>query len=524
MVESLDDEGIRIIDTRDERGAAWMAAGWALATGEPGVVLVSNAPALTNAATPLLDAQASGIPLVCLAGGVAVADRGKGHPGDIDQVEIARPLSKWAARAPSAAEAGAMTAEAFAQAREGRPGVAMLDLPLDVQHGAASGEPEAVRRRAITPAAENDIARAAKALADARAPVILAGSGCWWSGAGDALLALAERARIPVFSARAARGLTPDDHELGFGFPNLLGAPAQLAFAEADVALIVGTKLDLMVAGGGFHAGCTVVRVDIDRDAFALGREAQIPIVADARALLEGLASRAEPLASAAWIARLRDAADARRAEIATRAAIATQPLHPGRLVAEIAAALPRDAIVCVDAGELALWAIDGIPARAPGSFHVSSSSAAGALGMGRPWAIGMKLAHPERAVLALCGDGSFGFTALEVETATRHNAPVAAVIGNDGGWGIVRHLQQALHGRAIASDLPVSPYELLGEFARGVGDRVETPQQAQIAITNALAASTPSVINAIIDPRAQHDAIPLIASMFAAKRSGSAG
>ncbi|HEV2686673.1 MAG TPA: thiamine pyrophosphate-dependent enzyme, partial [Actinomycetota bacterium] len=140
---------------------------------------------------------------------------------------------------------------------------------------------------------------------------------------------------------------------------------------------------------------------------------------------------------------------------------------------------------------------------------------------MGLPWAIGMKAARPERPVVAICGDGSFGFTAMELETSARHGLPVAAVIGNAGGWGIVRHLQNAIHGRALVSDLPVAPYELLAEFAGGTGDRVETPQQLEIAITNALVSIKPSVINAIIDPAVQHEAMPLIAAMFAARASG---
>lgn len=516
VLESLDDEGVRIVDARDERGAAWMAAGWALATGEPGVVVVSNTPALTNAATALADSTASGIPVVCITGGVAMDDRGKGHPGDQDQVAIARPIAKWAARAETSSDVARRTAEALEAARHARPGAAVLELPMDVQqHGVDATSDPPRGSGELTP----DLKQTIHILSRAGRPVIVAGSGCFWDRAGDALRALAESARIPVFTARAARGLLSDDHELCMGFPNLLTPAAQTIFGEADVALVVGAELDVLMGSGAFHPGCTLVRVDADPNAFNVGRPADVRIVGSPRATLEALARDAEPLETDGWVKRLRDAVDARAAQIAERARIASSPLHPGRLVAEIAAKLPADAIVTVDAGELALWAIDAIPARAPSSFHTSSASALGALGMGLPWAIGMKIAQPSRAVITLAGDGSFGFTAMELETSARHDAPVAVAIGNDGGWGIVRHLQQSLHGRALASDLPVAPYELLAEFAGGVGDRVETPQQLEIAITNALVADKPSVINAIIDPAVQHEAIPLIAAMFAAKR-----
>jgi len=511
------------VDARDERGAAWMAAGYALATAEPGVVVVSNTPALTNAMTALADSNASGIPLLCITGGVGTDQRGRGHPGDADQAAIARSAVSWAARVEHANAAGSMTARGFKGApTDGRPrrgGVSVLELPMDVQHAIAD-DAEVFHQtlKRFTPAPDQ-IAEVRRALSDAKRPVILAGEGCWWTGAGDALRDLVERARIPVFTVRAARGLISDDHELCFGFPNLMTPPAQLMFGEADVVLVLGARLDILLGNGAFHPGCTLIRVDADPEAFTLGRKAEIEICANPNDVVEALAEGAEPVAAEDWLRRLREAEDARRLEVAKRARINTQPLHPGRMIAEVARALPNDAAVCVDAGELALWAIDGIPARTPSSFHASSTSPLGALGMGLPWAIGMKVARPERPVLALVGDGSFGFTAIEIETSARHEAPVGVVVGNDGGWGIVRHLQQELHGRALASDLPRSPYELLAEFAGGVGDRVETSKQLEIAVANAVVAKVPSVVNVIIDPAARHQAINLIAAMFAAKR-----
>lgn len=433
LFESCDAEGIRIIDARDERGAAWMAAGYALATGSTGVVLVSNTPALTNAATALADANANGTPVVCVTGGVGLADRGRGHPGDADQVAIAAPISKWAARAASAAECGVQCAQAMWQARSGRPGTAVLELPLDVQSDRAEAEPGtplAIQRR---PPDDDALARVRGAIASASRPVIIAGSGCFWSDAGDAVRTLAEHACIPVFTARAARGLVSDDHDLCFGFPNLLTETAQAVFGEADVALVAGCELDVLLGGGSFHPGCTLIRIDADPMAFVLGRKAAIEVHADPRSTLMSLAEGLGSLPTDAWIARLVEADRRRREELEARERIAQAPLHPGRLVAEIASKLPPEAIVCVDAGELALWAIDALPARAPGSLHLSSTSRLGALGMGVPQAIGAKVAHPDRPVLALCGDGSFGFTAMEVETSARHDAPIAVVIGNDG-------------------------------------------------------------------------------------------
>jgi acetolactate synthase-1/2/3 large subunit len=516
LLDALVDQRIRIVDARDERGAAWMAAGWALATGTPGVVVVSNTPALLNAATALADANACGIPVVCITGAPGTDERGRGHPGDADQVEIARPWSKHAVRATHADDAARTVALAWQAASSGRPGVAVVELPMDVQHHAAES-PAAGPLGADRAWPPNDVlAKARTTLAGAQRPVIVAGSGVFWSGAGDELRAFAESARIPVFTVRAARGLLSDDHELCLGFPNLMSEAAQIAFGQADVALVLGCELDLLVGNGSFHPGCAMIRVDPSPEAFASGRRAEIEVHGDVRLFLEAV--KVERLQTDAWVRTLREAVARRAATVAARANLGGTPLHPGRLVAEIAHKLPGDAMVCVDAGELALWCLDAIPARTPSSLHLSSQSQLGALGMGLPMAIGMKVARPDRPALVIAGDGSFGFTALELETAVRHGVAVGVVVGNDAGWGIVRHLQQDVHGRATAADLPRAPFELIAEFAGAAGGPVGTPKELEIAVTNALAAKHPTLVNAHIDPNVRHEAIPLIAAMFAAR------
>ena len=508
-------EGIRIVDARDERGAAWMAAGYALSTGSTGVVLVTGGPGLTNAVTALADAQLSGIPLVCITGGVGLTQRGTGHPGDLDQMAIVRPVSKWAETVQRPGDTGEFLAAAFGHARAGRPGVAVLEVPVDVQLLPTDAEaPEPLPAEPTVPDAER-IAAARALLAAAERPVVVAGSGCFWSGAADALLSFVETARTPLFTIRAARGLVSDYHELCFGFPNFLSGPAQIAYGEADVVLVAGTKLDLMLAGGAFNPNARVIRVDADPNAFALGRQADVEIVGDARLALQSLTDGFGALPTGPWLERLSAADVERRRVLDERAALPNDPIHPARLVAAVAASIPEDAIVCVDAGELALWAVEALPASRPGSLMLSLNSALGGLGMGVPWAIGAKIAHPERPVVVLAGDGSFGFSAIELDTANRHGAPVGVIVGNDGGWGIVRHMQELVHGRAVASDLHGTVYEAAATLAGGHGERVTRPAGLEMAITNAIAAKTPAVVNVILDPKPMHEACRLIALMF---------
>lgn len=515
IFEGCASEGIRIVDARDERGAGWMACGYALSSGRTGVVLVTGGPGLTNTLTPLADAQASGVPLVCITGGVGLSQRGQGHPGDLDQLAVVRPVSKWAATVTSPGDAGETIAAAFGHARGGRPGVAVVEIPVDVQlMPTDAAAPDPLPSDTAEPDPER-IAEARAALAAAQRPIAIAGSGCFWSGAQAELLAFVERARVPVFTIRGGRGLVPDDHELCFGFPNFLAGPAQVGYGEADVVLVLGTKLDLMLAGGAFNPGAKLVRVDADPAAFALGRRADVEVVGDAGRALAAITDGFGALPTDAWIAKLTGARDAQRAALSERAAFSGDPIHPARLVAELVVSLPEDAIVCVDAGELALWAVEALPATRPGSRMLSLGSAMGALGMGVPWAIGAKIAHPDRPVVVLAGDGSFGFCAMELDTAARHDAPIAVVVGNDGGWGIVRHMQLLVHGRAVASDLPGTAYERLAKMVGGHGERIVRATDLPLALENALVAKTPSVLNVVIDPDPMHDACRMIALMF---------
>jgi acetolactate synthase-1/2/3 large subunit len=390
-----------------------------------------------------------------------------------------------------------------------------VEIPVDVQLRPVTVEaPDPLPFEPAEPAPD-DVASARRALVSSSRPIAIAGSGAFWSGASEALRAFIERARIPLFTIRAGRGIVPDEHELCYGFPNFLSGPAQIAYGEADVVLVLGTKLDLMLAGGAFNPGATVIRVDADPNAFALGRQADVAIVADVRRTLEALSADFGALPTGEWLQRLDKKAAEQRRAIDERARLSPDPIHPARLVAEFAATLPEDAIVCVDAGELALWAIDALPARGPGSMMSSLGSAMGALGMGVPWAIGAKAAHPDRPVVVLSGDGSFGFSAIELDTAARHGLPIAVVVGNDGGWGIVRHMQQLVHGRAVASDLPGTAYERLADMAGGHGERLERAPDLEIAFQNAFAAKMPVVLNVLIDATPMHEASKMIALMF---------
>lgn len=450
-----------------------MATGWALATATPGVVALSSPAGVADATAPLMNATASGIPLVALVG------LDQEWPGT---AEGAWPGGAWTGRVEDPDAAGVLAAQAFAAARA-RPGAALLEIPARMQGGATTAEPEhphAAERPSADPA---QIGEVWSILARAERPVILAGSGCFWADASAALERLATASRIPVVTSGAARGLLPGGHPLCAGIAE--SPSGRAALGEADVVLAIGTRNDAHVA-----TASDGILIRIETTAHA---SADHFLRADARFALEMLGAAAQRCATDEWVASLRDRERATFARFSTAAAAISVPLHPATVIAEVTAGLPAGAIVYVDDGPLTEWAMGTIPVSGPGDLHVHTDSRMGAAGMGLPLAVGMKIACPDRALLVLCGDASFAPGAMALETAARHGAPIAVVVAGGEGRGI-----------------PRPAFEMLGEFAGGIGDRVETAKQLSIAVPNALVASLPSVVSVRIDAGARAPGEPL--------------
>jgi thiamine pyrophosphate-dependent acetolactate synthase large subunit-like protein len=515
IFEGCADEGISILDTRTEAGAGHMAEGWSFATGDPGVLVVTGGPGLTSAMTPVADAFMAGIPLVVVTSRLRLSEHGRGYPQDIDHMAFAKPLLVWARTVFDAARIPDEVAEAFLQARA-RRGPVLLELPMDVQ---LAGAPEIELVPPLqVPAAQPSsgaLASAAAVLAAAQRPVAVVGEGAFWSGAADALRRFTEGWRVPVFTVRAARGLLPDMHDLCFGPPNYFGGAGQLAFAQADVLIVVGCELDITLAFGGIAAGAKLVRIDPDPARVARNRRPEVAIVCDEAAGLAGLADRAERRAEEAWLRELRAAADDDARQSAEIGASDEGPVHPARLVRSLARAAPT-ATFAVDAGELALWGLQGLPAAGAGRVLSSIGTPFSTLGPGIPFAIAAKLARPDEPSVALVGDGAFGYSGMEIDTASRHGVAITTVVGNDAAWGIVKHQMELGFGRSIAATLAPRRYDLLAETLGASAEHVDTGHDLEDVLQRALSADRPAVVDVTLDPMVQHPAMKFVAAMFA--------
>lgn len=483
--------GITVVDVRHEAAAAHAAEGWALATGQPGVCLVTAGPGLTNALTGIANAWNSGSPLVCIAGAATLRGQDTGEVESLDQLDIVRPVTKWARRVYHADRIPEYVDLAFREATTGRPGPVYLELAIDLVHSVVDEEtvqsPVAAASLARGGApADADVARALELLAGARRPAVVAGSGVWWAGAGEELRMFVERARVPLVTRQAARGIVADDHPLCFG------QDWQNIVYQADVLLVVGKQLDYFFGYGFFPHLDHMIQIDVNPREIGRNRvPVSLGMVADAKAALRQLSEKAEPLATDDWISSLRAQREriaVAKQELARSDAV---PLHPLRVCMELASLLRRDATVIADASNMLMWTNVTFPAYEPGRTPTMGNL--GCIGHGVGFALAAACARPGTQVVWVVGDGSFGFHAMELDTASRFGLPITTVVLNNLGWS------------AQWVPLGVRHYERMAPAFDGEGILVERPEELRPALSRALAAEAPAIVNVLVDPAAEY-------------------
>lgn len=493
-------EGIRLIDTRHEQTAAFAAEGWSKVTRQPGVAALTAGPGVTNGMSAMAAAQQNSSPLLVLGGRAPAGRWGMGSLQEIDHVPFVAPLTRFAATAPSAEAVSGLIDDAL-RATVGAPsGVAFIDFPMDHVFSVAvdSGRPGALTAAPEPVLPDGDaLDRAVTLLGSAERPVIMAGTNLWWGHGEEALLRLAERRRIPVFMNGMARGSVPADHPLAFS------RARSKALGEADVAVVVGVPMDFRLGFGGvFGPHTELIVADRARPDRAHPRPIAAELYGDLTATLTVLSETpsAELAGHEQWLADLRASETTARAREQVELADSRSPLHPMRVYAELAPMLDRDAIVVVDAGDFGSYAGRVIDSFVPGAWL--DSGPFGCLGSGPGYALAAKLAHPDRQVVLLQGDGAFGFSGMEWDTLARHNVAVVSVVGNNGIWGLEHHPMMALYGYSVVAELrPETRYDEVVRALGGHGELVSTPAELRPALQRAFDSGLPAVVNVLTDP-----------------------
>lgn len=500
IFDALIGGGIEIVHTRQEAAAVHMADAWARLTGEVGVAMVTGGQGHTNAIAALPTAMAGEVPVLLLSGHAPLRELGMGSFQEMRQADMAEPLTKLSFTAASTAGIGADVARAFRVARSGRPGPVHLSLPTDLMDAriAAPALPDAAAFAAEPmPLGVASAQAIAGMIAAAARPIILAPPALCSPRGKPLLAALSAAAGLPVIPMESPRGLNDPS----------LGAYAGV-LAEADLVVLVGKALDFSLRFGrapGISANARFIQIDPDAGVIARGARAlpgriALAAIASAAEATEALTRAMQPHANQAWAERISTALDFRPPAWAALAGATGGPIHPATLFQAAKPFLEQgaDSVLISDGGEIGQWAqaILSAPTRIINGL-------AGAIGPSIPFAMAARAAKPDARILAVLGDGTFGFHMAEFDTACRHQLPFVAIVGNDSRWNAEYEIQKRDYGANRTHGCELAPgtrYDLVAVALGGHGEYVTRAEDIAPALERAFASGKPACVNVVIE------------------------
>lgn len=523
--------GIRIIDTRHEQGAAMAADAYGRVSRKPGVCLVTAGPGFTNALTGIAGAYLSNAPFIIISGRSGVEENDKLSLQEIDQEAIVLPVTKWARTVYDPKRIPEYICAAYKQSISGRPGPVYLGMSYEVLYPDCEEKdlsPYSVQlTEGKTEASDQVVAEAKKLLGSARKPVVIAGSGAWYSEAERELQRLIELINIPLFTLNFGRGIVSDDHPHCFGpaSPSAPNAFKQIT-SEADLILLLGVRLSIYAGfGRTFNPRSKIVQFDIDPGEIGRNIPAELGVIGDLKLtlakLIKSLESDTAPVDYQEWF---NDAKSLRDAEVTKGEELRNSdntPMHPVRVAKAVEDVMGGDGILVIDGGDVQAWTDGSYKVRNPG--HYVKGGPLGCMGVGVPFAIGTKIARPDKQVALISGDGAIGMNFMEFETAVRHKVPFVAVVCNDQAWGMTKHQLEITYGKdhpTVGVNLGLTPFHELIKALGGYGEFVSDPGELEGALTRAFESGVPALINVISDPEAVSGATHAITEMMMSVRN----
>ena len=500
IYDALSKSEIHHVLARHEQGGGFMAQGMARATGVPAVCMASSGPGATNLLTAIADAKLDSIPLVAITGQVPKPMIGTDAFQEVDTYGLSIPITKHNFLVGSADDLLTVIPRAFRIAASGRPGPVLVDIPKDVQNQLVDvDEWPAPGCADVVPPPDGELIERAAAMINAAAkPVLYLGGGVVHSGAAEAAVALAQKARLPTVMTLMALGAMPVDHVLSLGMLGMHGARCtNLALDECDLLIAVGARFDDRATGrvAGFCPQAKIIHIDIDPSELDKIKTAHVGIAGDVRTVLELLQPVIESPQRHAWLARVASL----KADHPLRMPGIDDPRTPYGLIRAVANCLDDEATITTDVGQHQMWVAQAYPLRRPRQWLTSGGL--GTMGFGMPAAIGASLAEPERTVVCFTGDGSILMNIQELVTAAEEDVNVKIVLMNNSSLGLVFQQQTMFYGERIYA----SKFKGMPDFIRvaeGFGvpavdlDKASDPLAALAA---ALATRGPMLIHASI-------------------------
>ncbi len=496
------DEEIKVIDVRHEQVAGHAAEGWSRATRRCGVAVVTAGPGVTDCVTAIANAYQNRSPLLVIGGRSPLMRFEMGALQEMDQVELLRPITKWARCVYDTARIPEYIASAFRAALTGRQGPVFLEIPTDVLFRKVEEKdvyfPQSYRPQGRVYPDPKAIKSAAEIIAKAERPLIMAGSAIYWQDAHEELRHFTEVAQAPLYLNAMGRGSISQDHPLFFS------RTRRNALGKADAIVVLGTPLDFRLSyGKRFNPEARTIQVDTDPQELARNRDIDVAIEGDAKAALEMLIGELESTRAdhKEWITGLREGENKIRAQMEEWMNSDREPIHPLRLCREMAEFVDDNTIVVGDGGDIVNLAARVFPINRPGQWY--DPGPMGTLGVGTGFCMAINSVYPDKRILMVNGDGAFGLNGFEFDTFVRFNMPVVSVVGNDRQWGQITVGQRAMYGkeRVIASILGDSArYDQVVEGLGGHGEFVTKPDEIRPAIERAFASGKPACVNVIMD------------------------
>ena len=508
------DEGIRIVDVRHEQTAAHAADGYARQTGKLGCVVTTAGPGCTNAVTGVATAFRSESPILHIGGQSSLMQHKMGSLQDLPHVDMMTPITKFASGVFSTERVADMITMAARECFSGAYGPSYLEIPRDILDAevpverAVVPQPGSYRASVKSIGDPADIEKLADILVKAERPAVLLGQQVWSSGGHEEAIEFVRALDIPAYMNGASRGLLPQSD------PHHFDRTRSDAFKNADVILIVGTPFDFRMGyGKRISKKATLVQIDQSYATVGKNREISLGLVGDPGAILaavtqavSGRIDKGARQQRQKWMAELREIEATKLEKLMPMFTTDQSPIHPYRLAYEINEFLGEDTIYIGDGGDIVTISAQAVRPRNPGQWM--DPGALGSLGVGTGFSMAAKLAHPNKEVVCLYGDGAFGMTAFDMETAQRFGAPYLAVIGNNSAMNQIRYGQLAKYGEDrgdIGNKLGDVPFSKFGEMIGGYGEEVTEASQIQPAMQRAREAIAKTgkcaVVNVWVDP-----------------------
>ena len=496
------DEGIKIVDVRHEQAAVHAADSWARCNpGKIGVAAITAGPGVTDGVTGIANAWRANSPILVFGGQGPFENLRRGSLQEMDHLGVVRPITKYCDAIYQTSRIPEYIELAIRHAVSGIPGPAYLEIPMDVFMAEAEWEDAPIPKiRTAAPRLSPDqveVRNAIEVLKNSERPMLMAGTSVKWSHAYEEMNKFIAETHIPTFTNGMGRGSVPPDS------PEFLNRSRRDAMQQIDCIILAGTLLDFrMRFGQSIPADAKVIQLEMDNTLIGQNRTTDVPLVGNLACsfdlLMQEMKNDGAKLDWTPWRDQLREIEDAAEAKVQAALNSDEVPVDPQRMCRELRDWLETqpDPIVIGDGGDIVATSAKILPVKSPGAWM--DPGPLGTLGVGMPFALAAQLAHPDRRVVIVYGDGSFGFNGMEFDTAVRFNLPIIGIVGNDAAWGQMMRPQGAIYGwdRLQGVLLERTRYDKVVEALGGHGEHVTEPDQIQAALERCVESGKPSLVN----------------------------